>query len=140
LINLGLVIYAATQIGLSLTPANLLYSVFAVLSGVLVFGSAYLLFASTAFWTGQSKSAIWLIFRMSDFRKYPFSIYGAAVQVVLVTLIPIAFASFFPVTFILGRGEWFEWQIATLIVGPVFYYIAYRFWKFGLTNYSSTGS
>lgn len=140
IINIALIVYASLQIGLDLTVVNILYSLVAIASGVLVFASTYLIFATTAFWTGQSKNAIWLIFRMSDFRKYPFSIYSATIQVILVTLIPIAFASFFPVTFILGREEWAIWQIATIFVGPVFYLLAFKFWKFGMKSYSSTGS
>ncbi|MFB6158835.1 MAG: ABC-2 family transporter protein [Candidatus Nanohalobium sp.] len=52
----------------------------------------------------------------------------------------LLFASFFPATFLLDKPGWTNWQIASIIAGPVFYLIAYRFWKFGLSRYSSTGS
>ncbi|MFB6190730.1 MAG: ABC transporter permease [Candidatus Nanohaloarchaea archaeon] len=141
LVNIGILAYAVPRLDLQLfTIEKMLYSAGAVASGVLVFAAVYLAFASTSFWTGRSRAAIWLIFRMSDFRKYPYGIYGAAVQVILVTLVPIAFASFFPASFLLEKQGWTTFQLGALAAGPVFYILAYRFWRLGLSNYSSTGS
>lgn len=140
IINAALIVYAGTEIGIVVTPIMILYGLGAVISGVMLFSSTYLLFATTAFWTGKSESAIWLIFRVSDFRKYPFNIYGIAIQIILITIIPLALASFFPATFFLGKDSWTNWQILSIFAGPVFFLMSYRFWKYGMSNYSSTGS
>lgn len=140
LANIFIIVYAWNQIGITLTPVKLLYGLAAIFTGTMVIGSIFLTFATTAFWTGRSKAVFWLFFRVSDFRKYPYSIFSQPIQILLVTLIPIAFTSFFPTTFLLGMAEWKSWQIASLIAGPVFYLGAYQFWKFGLSRYSSTGS
>jgi len=139
--NSALITYSANQLGLQLlTVSNLIYGAAFLISGVLVFAAAYMAFAATSFWTGKSRSAIWLIFRLSEYRRYPYSIYSTAIQIVLVTLIPIAFASFFPATYFLGREGWRTWQLASIAAGPVLFLFSYRFWKIGLSNYSSTGS
>lgn len=138
--NALLIVYAGSKIGLNLTLLKVLYAAAAMVSGIMVASSIYLFFSSTAFWTGTSRSAVWLIFRISNFRKYPIEIFAVAIQALLVTLIPLAFASFFPVSFILGKEGFTFWKIATPLAGPVFFFVAYRFWKFGLSNYSSTGS
>lgn len=140
IVNIALIIYTAPQLGIGLTLSNAVYFILATISGVLVFAATYMVFATTAFWTGRSKSAIWLIFRVTDFRRYPYGIYGTAAQIVLITLIPIAFASFFPATYFLGKPGWTAWQYITLLAGPVLFLIAHRFWRYGLGNYSSTGS
>ncbi|MFQ3275231.1 MAG: ABC-2 type transport system permease protein [Candidatus Nanohaloarchaea archaeon] len=140
IVNAALILYASSQMSLKLGLTELVYGFLAVASGVMVFAGIYLLFATTAFWTGKSRSAMWLVFQLSDFRKYPYGIYQVPVQVLLITLVPLAFASFFPATFFLGKDGWQTWQIASLAVGPIFYTIAYSFWKFGLSRYSSTGS
>lgn len=141
IVNILLVIYASNQIGLTLlTLENLAYATVAITSGVMVLGSIFLTLSTTAFWTGRSQAVFWLFFQISNFRKYPYSIFSGAIQLMLVTIIPIAFASFFPVTFFLEREQWRNWQIISLVVGPIFYYLSYRFWKYGLSNYSSTGS
>lgn len=141
IVNVALVAYAAGKLEIALfTPVKLLYGLSALLSGVMVFAAAFLVFATTAFWTGRSRSAIWLIFRLSDYRRYPFGIYAMPIQIILVTAIPIAFASFFPATFFLERGKWGIWQMLSLVAGPVFYFFALKFWRYGLSSYSSTGS
>lgn len=138
--NIALMAYAANQIGLQITPVKSLYFVTSLISGILVIASIYLFFSTTAFWTGTSRSAVWLIFRLSDFRKYPIEIFGVIIQALLVTLVPLAFASVFPASFILGKEAFRNWQLITPFVGPVFFIGAYSFWKFGLSRYSSTGS
>lgn len=141
LVNIALIGYAIQHISMPIvTPANLLYFAAATVSGVLVFAAIYLVFATTAFWTGRSDAALWFIFQITDFRKYPYDIYSAGIRILLVTAIPLAFASFFPTTFLLDLTQWRQWQLLTLLAGPIFYILAYQFWKVGLGNYSSTGS
>lgn len=138
--NFALIIYSIAQIGLNLTLFQILLGIGFFVSGLLAYGGAFLAFATTAFWTGRSDAAIWLIFQLSDFRKYPYIIYGDAIKIILVTLVPIAFLSFFPVEFLLGRTGIGSTHITILLAGPVFYLLGYGFWKLGLSNYSSTGS
>jgi ABC-2 type transport system permease protein len=138
--NLALLAYASSQLGIIYGPLKLVYGSLAVISGVMIIGGIFLVTATTAFWTGRSREAFWLFFRLSDFRKYPLGIYSTPLQIILTTLVPIAFAAFFPATYFLGRDQWSLWQMISLIAGPVFYLIAYQFWKYGLGNYTSTGS
>ncbi|MFB6203475.1 MAG: ABC transporter permease [Candidatus Nanohaloarchaea archaeon] len=138
--NFAMMVYAASALGIAVTPAKILYLVPAVVSGVLVFASIYLAFSATAFWLGKSQQLIWVLFNISDFRKYPYGIYALPVQVLLITLIPFAFATFFPATYFLQKGDWGTMQMLSLVAGPVFFSIAYRFWQHGVENYSSTGS
>lgn len=140
LANIVMVVYAASQIGLAFEPLKILYGATAIVSGVMVIGSIFVTFGTTAFWTGRSQAIFWLFFRISDFRRYPYSIFSQPIKIILVTLIPIAFTSFFPTTYLLDMTQWRPWQLGTLIIGPVFYICAYQFWKFGLSRYSSTGS
>lgn len=136
----AMLVYSGTQMGVEVTLMKLLYAVPAVISGVLIFGAIYLTASTTAFWLGKSQQIVWVLFNLSDFRKYPYGIYGSAIQILLVTLIPFAFATFFPATYFLEKGSWGTMQMLSLIAGPIFFTIAYSFWKFGLSHYSSTGS
>ena len=140
LANIVMIVYAWNQIGLTLGPLKVLYGAAAIVSGVMVIGAIFITFGTTAFWTGRSQAVFWLFFRISDFRKYPYSIFSQPIKILLVTLVPIAFTSFFPTTYLLDMTQWRPWQLATLVVGPIFYLAAYQFWKYGLSNYSSTGS
>lgn len=138
--NVALVAYAWTQIGLTLKPIHVLYAVPAVVSGLMIFGAAYLSVSTLAFWMARSRPLSWILYQTSDFRRYPFSIYSRPIKILLMTAFPIAFASFFPTAFFLGLEQWKAFQYLSLIAGPIAYYIAYRFWRLGLAKYSSTGS
>ncbi len=138
--SIAMVIYSGTQLGIEITVFKLVYAVPAIISGILIFGAIYLAASTGAFWLGKSQQIIWVLFNLSDFRKYPYGIYSSGIQILLVTLIPFAFATFFPATVFLEKGSWGKMQLLSLVAGPVFYLIAYRFWKFGITRYSSTGS
>ena len=140
LANIAMIVYAASQIGLTLGPIKIAYGAAAIISGVMVIGSIFITFGTTAFWTARSQAIFWLFFRISDFRRYPYSIFSNPIKIILVILVPIAFTSFFPTTYLLDMAQWRPWQLASLVVGPVFYMGAYQFWKFGLSRYSSTGS
>ena len=138
--NIALVAYASSQIGVKVEPSFLLYGFPAFFSAVMAFASVYLAVATLGFCMGRSRPLTWIVFRLSDFRRYPFGIYSTPIQAVLVTLVPLAFASFFPTTFFLGRTQWLPFQMASLVAGPIALGIAYLFWRYGLSNYSSTGS
>lgn len=139
--NIALIIYASNQIGLNLLQAEyIIYGTPAFLSAVLTFGSVYLAVSTLGFWMARSRPLTWIVFRLSDFRRYPYGIYAAPIRAVLITLVPLAFASFFPATFFLEKGSWGTMQLLSLFAGPVFFSIAYSFWKYGLSHYSSTGS
>ena len=139
--NAALIIYSSSQMGLNLLqPRFILYTVPGLISAVMTFAAVYLSVSTLGFWMARSRPLTWIVFRLSDFRRYPFSIYSRAIQIVLITLVPLAFASFFPATYFLGKEGWEIYQYLSLIAGPVFYFIAYRFWRYGLSNYTSTGS
>jgi len=140
LANVFIIFYASSQIGISFEIIKLLYAFAAIVSGVMVIGSIFIVFGTTAFWTGRSQAIFWLFFRISDFRKYPYNIFSQPVKLLLITLVPIAFTSFFPTTYLLDMTQWRPWQLASLIVGPILYILSYKFWRFGLSRYSSTGS
>lgn len=138
--SIAMVIYSGMQMGVELTAVKVLYAVPAIISGILVFGAIYLAASTVAFWLGKSQQIVWVLFNISDFRKYPYGIYSSGIQILLVTLIPFAFATFFPATVFLEKGSWGTMQLLSLFAGPLFYAIAYSFWKFGVSRYSSTGS
>ena len=140
LANIFIMIYAWNQIGLALTLPKILYGAVAIVTSVMVIGTIFIVFGTTAFWTARSQAVFWLFFQISNFRRYPYSIFSRPIQILLVTLVPIAFSSFFPVTFFLDMSQWTTWQYAALAVPPVTYFLAYRFWRYGLSKYTSTGS
>lgn len=139
--SLFIVAYTLPYLSVSvLTPVKLVYLVFAVISGVMTLASVFLVFATTGFWTGRTESLFQVFFDLANFRKYPLTIYSAPLKAFFTVLFPVAFASFYPVSFLLGKEASSVLQLAVVFVGPLFYLIAYLIWRYGLSKYSSTGS
>ncbi|HEV8020045.1 MAG TPA: ABC-2 family transporter protein, partial [Candidatus Lustribacter sp.] len=80
-----------------------------------------------------------------DFTRYPISIYGRGVQVVMAFILPFAFMNYFPATFFLQKSDAGlhlnpAIGLLTPAIGLVWYGAAYLFWRFGLKHYQGTGS
>jgi ABC-2 type transport system permease protein len=85
-----------------------------------------------------------LIYNTYRFTKYPLNLFGKGIQVFLTFIIPFAFASFYPAAFFLRKDEALLFgdalRYATPFVGIVLFGLAYKFWKFSLSRYESSGS
>jgi len=136
-----MVLYASYQIQVSvITLPNILYLLMAIPSAIMVVAAVILVFATMGFWIGPTKSLVNLFWKFRRFGRFPYGIYSLPLRVFFVTAMPIMFVSFFPASFILNRPEWVEYQALTLFIGPLLFLLAYRFWLYGLSKYSSTGS
>jgi len=115
-----------------------------IIGGALIHAAALIASGVPAFWLVKS-SALSRIFywEASRFIDYPISIYAGGVQVILTFLLPLAFINYYPLQLFLGRGDTpFSPALMYLspVVGIVCFIGAYRFWKYGLDAYQSTGS
>jgi ABC-2 type transport system permease protein len=139
IIGIVLIVHAFIVIPIPLTAVNVVYTLVAVVSGGLIFGALQLITACASFWIVDSAPVIRLIYDNHEFAKYPVTIYPSMIRAFLTILLPYAFASFYPASYLLGRD-------ASLIVwlGPLVALIlcvfGYRLWVFGLRHYNSTGS
>ncbi len=139
LIGLALVASASTSLHIPWTPVNFLYLVIAVISGGLIFIALNLITATSAFWILDSIPVTQIIFNTHEFAKYPLTIYGRGINILMTWLIPYGFASFYPASFLLGKNiGWMAWL--SPLVALLLIVVAYRVWLFGLGHYSGTGS
>lgn len=96
---------------------------------------------TSAFWIKNAGNAFPLmIHTLSDFAKYPITIFTLGIQLLVAILVPFAFISFFPATYLFGKAgaEWF-WLLPP---AAVIYcsFIAYVLFRLGLKSYESTGN
>jgi ABC-2 type transport system permease protein len=78
--------------------------------------------------------------QVGDLARYPITIYAVGVRVAIGVVIPFAFASFFPVAVLLGRGE--ESWVGLLTPVVAVYCTLMAAWAFhrGLRRYESAGN
>lgn len=140
LVGLVLVIIAAAQLDIAWTPFHVIYLMLMVLSGGFIFIALNLMTSVSGFWLMDSVPVTRVVFEMHEFAKYPLTIYPRFIGVFLTALIPYGFASFFPATFLMGRGTNPALAWGAPLMAAMLMVIALQVWRFGLRHYSSTGT
>jgi ABC-2 type transport system permease protein len=139
LVGAVLVAKAAFDLHILWTPLNFLFLIVAVLSSGAIFIALNLITATTSFWLVESIPVTQVIFNTHEFAKYPLTIYGKGISILMTWIIPYGFASFYPASYLLGREVgWMAW--ASPFVAGLLLLVGYRAWLFGLRHYSGTGS
>jgi ABC-2 type transport system permease protein len=139
LVGLALVVKSSAALEIDWTALKVVYLVVAVLSGGLIFVALNLITCVSAFWIMDSVPVTRVVFDLNEFAKYPLTMYGRGVRLMITWLIPYGFASFYPASYLLGRDVG---RLAFMgpVVAAVLLLIGYRVWLIGLRHYSSTGS
>ena len=127
------------------TPLKVLALALGILSSAFIFISVLLLGATICFWTVQTTELTNLFtYGGRELLSYPLSIYHQLLQRLFVFVVPLAFGTYMPVCFILGRALPFDlpdWLALTSpLVALIFALLALITWRLGVRRYQSTGS
>jgi ABC-2 type transport system permease protein len=148
----GLILGIATLVVATHIAGVRLDWVFALFVPLIIFGGALidlgisLAIATCSFWLVRVDTLRWVVMSLEqDFTRYPISIYGRGVQVVLAFVLPFAFMNYFPATYFLQKAETGlhlnpAVGLLTPAIGLAWLGAAYAFWIFGLRHYQGTGS
>jgi ABC-2 type transport system permease protein len=140
LIGVVVTVQAMLALGILWSPLKVLALLLSVVSGTAIFMALFLIPSIAGFWIMDSAISLASVFYLvNQFAKYPLNIYPRAILLVLTWLLPYAFASYYPASYLLGneagRLVW-----AGPLVAVTLLFVGYRFWLFGLRRYASTGS
>jgi len=135
-----LIIISVIKLGLSITPLSVLLFIIAVISGSVIYTSIKLIFSSVAFWIKDSRSIMWMVYSMSDFAKYPVTIYSNSIQIFICFVIPFGFTAFFPAAYFVNKMNVLYAIGGTVLMSIIFAFISYMVWLKGITKYESAGS
>ena len=138
-------IYGCAKCQLAITPLFLVQVIIMLVGATLIRGGIYILIGSTSFHTrsavdfGQYTQEI-----MDKTTMYPISMYPESMQFILTYLIPVGWASFYPVSALLGVENTVLNGLAvpfvTLAVGLVVMILAGAYFTSGLKKYESAGN
>ena len=123
----------ADPLGLLLLP------VWAVL-GAGIYLSIFASLTAASFWIEDRVGLAPPVFNLMAFGRYPITIYDMKVRIFISTVIPFAFASFYPTALALGRREFLPLFWAVPVVTALSGWIALSLWRAGIRRYGSTGS
>lgn len=117
-----------------------------LVSGAFIFGSVWVIGASTMFWTQGSGIEMLNTFTYGGnaMTTYPLNIYSSWLRRILAFIVPLAFVNYFPSLYILGKDDpldlpgVFRFLSPLVAVGMVM--LARLAWGTGIRHYRSTGS
>lgn len=122
-----------------LTVLQLLLS---LVSAALLTGAIITMIGATALVLGRSRYLFGLYFDFWELARYPLPIFAVPLQIVLLTVMPLAFMAYVPVAGLLGRPVPFLGDLAApaaLLAGPAAALIAWWFWRFCMRRYQGAG-
>lgn len=139
---IGLIILgtAIPQLDLVWGATEIAMLVIMIISSGLIFVAINLFFATFSFWMIDSLPIVWAVFNLSDFARYPLTIYHKGIRMFLTWIIPYGFTAFFPAAYFIDKSGYKEFALWTPVAAVVCCVIAYAFWNRGLKAFASTGS
>lgn len=135
-----LVVIASVKLSIKYTFVNVSLLIIAIIFGAIIFTDIKIIGASIAFWIKQSGSILQIFYGVSDFARYPATIYNSAVRNIITYIIPFAFTAYYPASYIL-RGNNPLFCIGGVVISSlVLLGISLIIWHKGLDAYESAGS
>lgn len=143
ILSFVVMIYALIHIGIAFTFANIVTIVLFVVGASAIQGGILVLCSVFSFKMVNDNPFFTVFFQAKNFIKYPISIYGNILQVLLTFVLPLGFINFYPAQFLLSKHSGtFNYMlgIITPFVGATVFIIAYSLWMKRLKHYNSSGS
>lgn len=140
IVGIALVCVSIPKLNIAINPLSILLFILLIICGAIIYTSVKLFFASFAFWIKFSQSIVFMSYSLSDFSKYPISIYAKPIQVILTFVIPFAFTAYFPAGYFAGKINMLIAAGGTALVALVSFTIAYGTWLLGIQAYESAGN
>lgn len=137
-----LMVWSLTQVQIGWSVWTVLYFAASTLSAALVTTAIMTMIGTTALIWVRSQHLFSIFFGFWELTRYPLTIFPLPLQVILMTIIPMAFMSFVPVAFLLGKEIplfGVAGGLAAPFVGPAFVLIAMAYWRYAISRYQGAG-
>lgn len=141
-LGVGLMIWALGEVEVAWTFGLAVYLLAAFVSASLVVAGVMTMIGASALVLVQARYLYSIFFGFWELTRYPIHIYPAALQWMLVTVIPLGFMNYVPVAVFLEKdvaalGAW--GLPLSLVAGPVSVLAAMAHWRFCIRRYQGGG-
>lgn len=130
---------SANHLGIQWGVAKIAILILFILSSGIIFVAINLFFITFSFWMVDSLPIVVSVFGLSEFARYPVSIYHKSITLIITWLIPYGFTAFYPANYFLANHGVSKLALITPIIAIGCFIIAYKFWNYGVKHYESTG-
>jgi len=142
ILAVALMAWALVVADVDWTAWRVLYFIAALVSASLVVAAVMTMIGVSALVLVQSSYLYSIFFGFWELTRYPISIYPAALQWALVTVVPLGFMNYVPVAVFLGKdvallGPW--GMALSLLAGPAAVSAAIWHWRWCLARYQGGG-
>ena len=143
--GVAVLVLAAVNASVDLTPARLALLAVTPIAGAMIFGAVFVATATVAFWWIESgEIANGLTYGGLNFSQYPITIYGVLFRRLFAYGVGFAFVAYYPTLALLDRADPLGAPAllgyASPAVGVVAVAAAGLMWRVGVRHYRSTGS
>lgn len=135
----GVVIYAAAQLGLQPSAAQIALYLLMVLAGLVIHYSVLILSMSMAFWLTSAQGIEGSYFSLTEFSRLPREAFKGTANVLFVWLLPVVIVSNAPARVLLHGFEP-KWAAWLFVVAAVWFALAVFTFHRGLRRYASASS
>lgn len=144
-LGITLFLICASKVGIQWTFGNIAYYLVAIISGVVIQASIFLLLSCSSFWLIKIDELVGMMYwNTRKFAGYPISIYPNFIQKILMFVVPFAFVNYFPSQYFLRKddlaGYWSGYIYFTPVVAFIVFVIVFLIWRVSLKRYSSVGN
>lgn len=141
----ALALFLLRPLNVTWTPLKFLALLLGITSSGLIFVAVLLIGATICFWTVDATELTNILtYGGRELLSHPLTIYHQLLQRLFIFIVPLAFGTYIPVCYVLGRALPFglpNWLVFTSpLVALVFALVALAFWRFGVHRYQSTGN
>lgn len=139
---IGLMAWSLTQVDVAWTPLLALFFVACLASAAMIVAAVMTMIGATALVWVKSNHLYQIFFGFWELARYPLNIFPLPLQVLMLTLAPLAFLAYVPVAATLGKsvpliGDWAA--PASLLMGPLCVLLSMLHWRWCLRNYQGAG-
>ncbi|UJW86848.1 ABC transporter permease [Devosia sp. SL43] len=139
---IGLMAWSLTQVDVTWTPLLALLFLAYLTSAAMIVAAVMTMIGATALVWVKSNHLYQIFFGFWELARYPLNIFPLPLQVLMLTVAPLAFLAYVPVAALLGKpvpliGDWAA--PAALLMGPLCVLIAMAHWRWCLRNYQGAG-
>ncbi len=143
--GLIVLLWAAWQVDLYWSAANVTLLLLAIGGGACLFSGLLIVQATLCFWTTESLEIVnCATYGGVEAAQFPLTIYRPWFRVFFTFVIPLATINYFPAHAILGLNDslgstrLIQWL--SPFAGVIFLLVSLQFWRFGVKRYTSTGN
>jgi ABC-2 type transport system permease protein len=145
IVGVGIFLLANNLTEIIWTPEKILLLALSIIGQILFFGALFVIGATTTFWTVESIEVLNIFtYGGSEMISYPMHVYPNFLRRFFTFILPAIFLNYFPALDILGRTDPLGFPAIapwlSMPVGLLIFFIAMRFWRYGLAHYQSTGT